>query len=301
MIPTFHRPAFLYLCLEAIRRAEPKIDIWVFPDHRTEDEVADACKPFSVTIGKTERHSSHGNSRNVMEAIRQARNGSCGVLYHIEDDAIVHPDFFEWARQALLRKPEAFAACGWECPPLKAQASGPDVMMPWYLSVASAIPRASLEEIAKHAVPEYYADLKGYADRTFPGPYVGSNHWEQDGLILRLAMAKGARFLWPRIRRVEHIGWHGYHMKGAAPEGTLAEQIAVTRLVMNNPVLLKRVMNGEPPPSGRHRFCRECGEAFLTNEKAGDYPPPLIACSPCFHKSHPELPITGAAFYYFKP
>lgn len=292
VVPTYQRPDFLFLCLEAIRVAEDSLPIHVFPDRGTDE--SSICERFGATQHLTLQHSYHGNSYNVMEALRWAYVSGYERVFIVEDDAIVDRTFFDWSRAALGRHPDSFAACGWQYSPQAIISDGPDLRMPWYLSVCVALPRKSLYGIACHARPEYYGDMKGYLDRAYPTSHHRfGGHFEQDGLALRVCEAAGLRCIWPRRPRALHIGFTGYHMPGKPLTGTLEERVARLRLAISDPAILKSMLDGDPAPETS--ACAVCGKPLLADKSA------RAVCCACFHQQFPGLPVTTTSFYYFNP
>lgn len=293
VVPTFRRSDFLWCALEAIRIAEPTIPIHVFPDRGTDE--TEVCEQFGAVQHATLQHSYHGNSYNVLEALRWAYLENAERVYVIEDDAIVDPSFFSWARTALARKPDAFAACGWEYSPDAVPGDGPDLLIPWYLSVCAAIPRHSLFQIVQHAKLEYYGAMQRYLDQSFPTSHRrGTMHFEQDGLTLRVCEAAGQRCVWPRRSRAVHIGFTGYHVQGKALKGTLTERVALIKLALRTPVVLQRLMSGGAPPEVQR--CESCKTTLLADTYDGC--DARIVCVGCFHQKHPELSVTTSSHYY---
>jgi hypothetical protein len=296
LVPTFDRSEFLYVCLEAIRAAEPSLPIHVFPDRgSSEHEVT--SRFTNVTEHLTIAHSYHGNSYNMMEALKWAynENNRWDRVYVIEDDAIISGDFFAWSRQALVAYPESFAACGWQYSPDALISDGPDLRIPWYLSVCTAIPRSSLYGIVQHARPEYYSNMKSYLDRAYPNSNKrGTMHYEQDGLILRVMEAESKRAVWPRRPRATHCGFRGYHMSKDRPKGSLEERIAIVKLALKNPSLLKRLMAGAAVPD--FRYCERCDKPLAAEDKRS-----RIICCDCFHSQYPDRERTSTTHYYLRP
>lgn len=290
LVPTYQRSAFLAVCLEAIRAAEPDANIHVFPD-RGENEL-EVCDQFSATHHLTWKHTYHGNSANMLEALKWANSQSVFLVHVIEDDAIITPDYFAWARAALLAHPEAFCACGWQYSPQALISDGPDILMPWYLSVCATFPHHSLPSIGQHARPEYYSDMPGYLDRAYPASsHRGTKHYEQDGLVLRVLESQSRRAVWPRRPRALHIGWQGYHMTGPALDGSLAERVQIVKAAIANPSVLARLMSGGPLP--HIGYCTECQCPLLM-----DTTDIRTVCSACFHATWPDLPHTSDSHYY---
>lgn len=284
----------LYCCLEAIRATEPTISIHVWPDRGTNE--SEICEKFGAAHHLTIEHNYHGNSFLMLEMLKWAYFQRYETIYVIEDDSIIKPDFFQWARKALLHPSQPFAACGWQYSPnAMTPSDGPDLLMTWYLSVASALPRRSLYGIIQHARPEYYADMGGYLDRTYPNSHRrGTRHYEQDGLVLRVCESESKQCIWPRRPRATHCGFHGYHMEGKPLEGTLEERVAVIKLALESPPVLQRLMAGGLPPSVSR--CEDCNKPLLSEEKNA-----IIRCADCFHKEHPELPRVSSHYYHARP
>lgn len=290
VVPTFDRSEFLYCCLKAIRAADREIPILVFPDRGTDE--SEVCAQFNAIQHKTIQHSYHGNSYNVMEALKTAYLSLYDNIYIIEDDALIDPSFFQWCEAALDKHRDAFAACGWKYSPDALIGEGPDVVIPWYLSVASLLPRYSVNCILQHATLDYYSNMKSYLDRAFPQSFrKGSAHYEQDGLALRVCEAEGKRCVWPRRPRATHIGFRGYHMSDERFDGKLEDRVAMLELAIANPAVLTGLMNGGTVPEvGR---CVDCNKPLLTDLKEL-----RAVCVDCFHSANPGLPKTTSSHYY---
>ena len=293
IVPTFDRSELLFVCLEHIRAADPSIEIHVFPDRGTSER--EVCSAFDAIHHLTIQHSYHGNSFVMLEALRWAFAHTYSTIYIVEDDAFVSPDFFSWCDAALAHPSRPFAACAWRySPDALPPADGPDISIPWYLSVAAALPRTSLPQIVQHARPEYYSDMRGYLDTFYPqSSRRYSGHFEQDGLVLRVAESQSRSCVWPRRPRATHAGWWGYHMpSGARPSGSLADRVAIVRLLAANPSLLQYTFNGQLPPNIAH--CADCHKPLLTTSSSA-----ILRCVDCFHRDHPDLPRTSSSHYYF--
>jgi hypothetical protein len=291
IVPTYKRSDMLFVCLEAIRAAEPDIPLHVFPDRGT-DEIA-ICQRFNAVHHLTLQTSYHGNSYNMLSALAWAYEQHPDTVFVIEDDAIVDPTFFDWCRSALSDK-SIFAACGWTySPDAFPPCDGPDIKIPWYLSVAAAIPFHSLYGIVQHARPEYYGNMREYLDKAYPASNRrGSMHYEQDGLILRVCESESKRCAWPRRPRATHVGWTGYHMpEGKELHGTLESRVAVIKLLLKNPAMLKTMLNGGIPPE--IDYCGECKKPLLSSNLAA-----RCVCVQCFHDLRPGLPVTSSSHYY---
>ena len=295
LVPTYQRSDMLAVCLDAIREADSEIPIHVFPDRGTNER--EICLRFpGVEHHFTFQHTYHGNTFNVMEALRWAHGQHASMVYIVEDDAIISPDFFAWSRAAFNTPfaAKVFAACGWRySPDALPPAAAPDILIPWYLSVCCALPKRSLAYIVQHAKPEYYADMAGYLDAAFPqSSRRGTRHYEQDGLCLRVCESLSQVCAWPRTPRATHIGWRGYHMpQGAELEGSLDERIATIKLLLKSPVMLKQLLDSGVPPNIAH--CVTCGTPLLTKDTTA-----RTRCLNCFHIEFPALDRVAPSHYY---
>jgi hypothetical protein len=229
----------------------------------------------------------------MLEALKWAFHERYDRVYVIEDDALIDRTFFGWCQDAFTNHPEAFAACGWQYSPNAVKGDGPDLMLPWYLSVASCLPLSSLAAIVQHAQLDYYRDMKGYCDRTFvSSAYRGTLHYEQDGLVLRVAEAQHKRCVWPRVPRALHCGWYGYHQGDAKLDGTLEDRVKILRLAVRNPEILRGMMNGAALPTiGK---CVAC-ELPLAVERVDD----PVLCAECFERRYPGKSL-GITQYYVR-
>lgn len=292
-VPTFKRAELLYLCLETIRSIDSKIDIHVFPDKGTGKDEQAISEKFGTIQHLTWATTYHGNTANLMEIYKWAST-RVDRLFIIEDDAIIEPTFFSWCREALDRCPEMFAACAFQYSPQALIGEGPDVKIPWYLSVASALPQSSLQSIAAHATLRYYSEMQEYVDASFPqSPNRGSLHFEQDGLVLRVMQSQSKRCIWPRRPRVTHVGFHGYHMGENKMSGTLEERVSLLRLAVKNPAILQQIMSGGQMPNLVN--CVRCQKP-LVSERSGL----LAECVQCFHTEHPAAVKTASSHYYLR-
>jgi len=294
-VPTFEREEFLFVTLERIREIEPNIELHCYPDRGT--DVSEICEKFQAIHHATIPHSTHGNSYNVLEAFKDLyqSNSRYDRFFIVEDDAVLDNTFFKWCREALDHDPEMFAACGFMYSPDALISDGPDLKIPWYLSVAACLPRKSVFSIIQHARPEYYRDMQKYLDRAYPASNRrGSMHWEQDGLTLRVMESESKRCIWPRRPRVTHCGWRGYHMAQDRAEGTLEERVAILKLALKQPTLLTKLMSGGKVPDLAK--CEGCGKPLVSSDKIS-----RIVCVECFHAIRLDWPQTSTSHYYLKP
>src|ERR1700739_542650 len=216
IVTTYQREPFLFCCLDHIRKIEPKIEIHVFPDSGTykDPEVRETCRYFDAKIHLVPKHEYLGNSYNCLEAYRWAFNEGADFVHLIEDDVIVHADFFSWHRTMHDEWNDIFASMAWifnRHIPLIDDV----VFQPWIYSIGVCIPRDKLAAIVEHASPLYYADMPGYIREVFKDSKINSPysiaHYEQDGLIQRVLDRMKLQTVSPTIGRCTHLGCIGYN------------------------------------------------------------------------------------------
>ena len=219
LVPTYNRPEHLFYCLSMIRAFEPKIQIAVFPDRGTyfDKEFQDVMRVFQSDDAfafYVPFHKYHGNSYNTMEAFRWAYNAGYELTYLVEDDVIIHPDFFKWHREVHEECEDIFGSMGWvfnRFSPITEDWA----FQPWYYSVGTCFKRKKLELIVKHATPLYYNDMMGYIEETFADSPLNSphniHHYEQDGLIQRILDRDRTQTVSCGIAKCTHMGTFGYN------------------------------------------------------------------------------------------
>ena len=219
LIPTYKRIPFLIRVIEQIRQFDKETGIVVFPDRgssHTADYafVADYFKREAVTILYVPAHDYYGNSYNALEALRWAYNAGFDLVHYIEDDVIVHPDYFAWHRRMHENFEDIFASMAWvfnrHTPLVEAE-----LFQPWYYAIGTCFPRRSLQMLMPHCCPLYYQDMPGYiakvfADSKMNTPF-GIEHFEQDGLIQRVIDRAKVQTVSAGLAKCTHLGAFGYN------------------------------------------------------------------------------------------
>lgn len=218
LIPTYKRPEMLFYCISLIRAFEPEIPIVVFPDRGSfeDEDLKNVIASFDsrVIAQFVPEHDYYGNTFNVMEAFRWAYNGQFQRIYYIEDDVMIHPDFFEWHRTVHDDWDDIFATMGWVFNH-HAPITEDLMFQPWYYSIGTCFTREKLGLIAKHASPRYYDDMPNYVDKAFKGSILNApfniSHFEQDGLIQRVLDLDKSQTVACGIAKCTHLGVYGYN------------------------------------------------------------------------------------------
>lgn len=253
IVPSFYRPEYLALCLEAIANAQggSEKEVWVGQDIHNNDQVwmqrdlplvKQVVEQFAGkfrTILYVERPSHHyiGNPCNFLELYKAAYATDARYVYLIEDDVHIGPDFFQW-HEAVQARGDYWITVGWHCIRNPEVLPGTDATAYIettrdYSSIGICWQREKLEPIVRHARPEYYRAMAPYLAQNFPGNPIPPGQWtEQAGLIMRtlLAAKDTLTIAWPVVARCAHVGISGYHRpQGFKFEGNLDQRVAALR------------------------------------------------------------------------
>lgn len=215
VIPTFNRFPLLCACVKRIRQITNN-PIAIFPDRGSSKDLDYAWFTAleNVRVMYVPKHDYYGNSYNALEALRWAYNDGWDIVHYIEDDVLVHPDYFKWHRQCQEDDGDMFASMGWvfnrEGPLIET-----NYYQPWYYAIGTCFPRNSLRILMPHCSPLYYQDMPGYiakefADSKLNTPY-GIEHFEQDGLIQRVIDRERRQTVSPGLAKCTHLGAFGYN------------------------------------------------------------------------------------------
>lgn len=251
ILPTFNRPEMLTLCIEGLLRTKEidDLEIWiVVDDHMKERYDPDFSKPVYLLkdipagwlrVIMRKPHNCFGNSRNVMEAYKEAYATDARLVFMIEDDIVVREDFFLWCYSvhgdeqiacAVATRPEreGHEIKNWEGHYVESD----------FASGAVCWKRTALGSVVRHSVHSYYARLTGYCDEHYPDSPLKGNSGEQDGLIRRVTQAECLPVAWPWYPRAKHIGIYGYH--DPRPGGTYQERLAALKEILADPEQVRK-------------------------------------------------------------
>jgi hypothetical protein len=254
LVPTYSRPEYLHLCLEAISKAEGGRSkaVWVARDCHSKDGAKHAREAADIraVVGDyrtsfadlrfIERapHSYYGNSFNTLELYREAFGTDAEFVYLIEDDVVIEHDFFRWHEAVQGRGSYFCSIARYICndgrsfptdDPAAYVESTRD-----YASLGVCFRRENLKLIAPHCCPGYYGNMGGYIARKLPDSTLGAQFSEQDGLIQRVLHESGMLTAWACMPRAYHIGIHGYHRsQGARLTGPLKEKVRTLKHLLS--------------------------------------------------------------------
>lgn len=236
ILPTYDRPEMLWLCLEYLSKCPDtrwtQIRIYVdahIGEKPPRDEIEEVLEKFprlSIQIGFRHPHQYPGNSYNLMMAYKDAYHSEAERVYLVEDDVLIHPEFFRWHRMMHTGQ---MLGCS-----IAVQNPGHGA----YASLGVCFKREMLHLILPHCRPAYFQNMRNYCKAVFaPSKF----DCEQDGLWARVLA--GHPVVWAPYPFAQHVGWYGYHRKKSIrPQGTLDERYAQVLETLTTPAILHQQM-----------------------------------------------------------
>lgn len=264
IMPAYFRPEYTALALEYLAAADgaKEKEVWVEQDrafgnvgHLLQElpamrQVVNAYalsgKFAKVMYSERVPNGYIGNPCNFLEAYKKAfEQKDIRYVYLVEDDVIVSKDFFRW-HEAVQELDDFFVTVGWHCvrnPEVKPSTDPTEYITSYrdFSSIGVCWKREKLEPLVRHARPEYYRAMPTYLGQAFPGSPIPAGQWtEQAGVITRLLHETRTRLVaWPSLRRVSHVGVHGYHRpNGHRFTGNLERRIEDLRTAITSPRIL---------------------------------------------------------------
>ena len=237
IIPTYDRPEMLWLCLEFLAASPESNSVQVRvvvdahvnqpPPPRTEIlEVLEKFPQLSLQVGFRPSHQFPGNSFNVLMAYRDAYETEAELIFMVEDDVLISPDFFDWHR------------CHHAITPLACTIGVQNPGHGAYASLGVCFRREFFRLLLPHCRAAYFQNMRNYCRSYFPAsPF----DCEQDGLLARLL--KDYPVLWAKTPKAQHVGWYGYHRKKSIrPTGTLEQRFEQVKATLRSEVALSSLM-----------------------------------------------------------
>lgn len=231
IVATFGREELLLLSLEAIRKAAPDLTVKVFPDRGScTRDVLRICREFNCSVHPRPFHRKFGNSYNLLSAMQSVLIIDNPQIVHlVEDDTIVHPDYFLWARNKLRSDGSDYAAAYAHC-------SDTDTRTKWYESPCASWDADHLKK-ALSAVPDgYFAEtreeMKKVLRAAFPKSKAArSGAGEQDTFFLCCIEAFDWKTVHPKRPLATHLGFWGYNRPPgvSGPTGSFPERVEACR------------------------------------------------------------------------
>lgn len=258
IVPTYFRPEFLYLSLEKIHEAEGSDTklIWIYQDRKFGDidqfanelaETETVIEYWGRAFGKRLRafmraeNGYYGNSLNVLGAYAKAYQTDAKLVYLVEDDILITPDFFTWHES--VQNSDAFCSVAGSCD-RNTLTMLDDFLCSEYASLGVCWKRENLAAIIEHANQDYYRNQTPYILKHFPSSHLGLKMMEQDGLIQRIMEQRHEWAMYSVPPRAFHVGVFGYH-RSIGPDnmfqGSLPERIEFYRRAVSDKDWLTKV------------------------------------------------------------
>lgn len=216
VMPVCNRPEMLSLALRGIDQANnPPDDVRIFCDTDTcvsdVEYVRDTYLPHAQIFQAGLHPFVPSGMWNILNALKQGYETGADLIYHIEEDVVVKPKFFEWHRKHNV--PGIMATCGrrWK-------------NYPYYTNPGSCFHRSKLGLVVKHIIPALFSNHVAYQDVVF-GKMEESSHLD-DGLIRRVARQHNLPVVYPNEPMCSHIGFRYYRKVDIFQNnGTIQERI----------------------------------------------------------------------------
>ena len=227
VMPVANRPEMLALSLERLSLAQGTPEVRIFVDCVGQtrldefEHVRDTYYPLADLYYAQEHTPCVSGTWNILQALKAGYDSGAGLVFLIEEDIMVRPDYFDWHRQEMATG-QYLATCGRKDPrfyPLH-----PDL----YTNPGSCLRRDLLERLCCHINDDYFVRLRAYLDEKFPV-------WDEtscldDGLIRRVIREMGGRVAYPEVAKCAHQGWKFYNRLDIYEnKGTIEERIVGLR------------------------------------------------------------------------
>jgi len=237
VMPTCKRPEFLALALEKLSAAPKEhpsdLDVYIYADTSADissvEFVRDRYFPEATVYQWANHPAAPSGTWNILNAIKGGYDTGADLVYLVEEDVMVRPEFFDWHRSihdAGAHDGTVLATCGRVEPRL--QKLFGDV----YTNPGSALTRTLIKELIPHMNDSYYSDPAGYVLQHFE-PWLGMSILD-DGLIRRVIKKMGGRSLTATEGVAVHQGFHFYNQLDRYMnfEGDIEHKIARLREII---------------------------------------------------------------------
>lgn len=206
-----------------------ELDVRIFIDNTTDDVleefdyVRDNYFPNATIYHAREHIEVPSGSWNILNALKEGYNSGAEIVFLIEEDVMVYPDYFEWSFRAHNENPDSFACCG----RLRKEYSSD-----YYTNPGASFRRHNLKHVVEHITDDYFKDQRSYLDATFPK--LDEASFLDDGLIRRVIKQQNSYVVYPYTPRGAHQGFRYYNkLMQFKVEGSISERIEKCRNLLN--------------------------------------------------------------------
>lgn len=172
----------LALALERLRQTNQRPDrVELYADTQANlddiEYVRDEYYPEAMILHAREHIATPSGTWNILQAIKQGCLTGANLIFLVEEDVMVRPNFFEWHYEQMATG-KYLATCG------RLQARMNPRWQFVYTNPGACLRRELVEKLIPHICDEYFGDPRGYLLKHF-------EPWEEmsildDGLIRRV-------------------------------------------------------------------------------------------------------------------
>ena len=237
----------LALALESLDKARNRPDdVRIFADQGSNlDEieyVRDTYLPTADIFEAKEHLPVVSGCWNILQSIRAGYQTGADLIFNIEEDVCVRPQYFSWAYEQMATG-KYLAVCG-----RKDRFHYP-VYGPLFTNPASCLRRDLVEQVIPHIKDEYFLNLRAYLDLHF-GAWESQSDLD-DGLVRRIVRRMCGECAYPETPQCSHIGFRFYNkVYQYMNSGTIEQRIQGLR------VMLKRIKSTD-------RYARDFEAPYL--------------------------------------
>jgi hypothetical protein len=227
VIPAANRPELLALTLEGLSNAPGcPDDVRIYIDYPAKDSldtfawVRDNYLPTADLYLAKPHIAAPSGCWNILNSIKQGYESGADIIYMIEEDVRVFPNYFPYAKAAIAA---GYPAALGRATPMNRNNG------PVYTNPGSALSRSTAEKVVRHINDDYFTRLRAYLDEHF-GVYPNYSDLD-DGLIRRIILADKGECMVPETPKAAHLGFYFYNKLDiyVNREGTIQEKIERAR------------------------------------------------------------------------
>lgn len=267
LVPLFNRPEMLWHCLRNIEAANPEGIHFLFrPDRGYNPENLEVIGSFRFphTVLPPPPKARYANvmkqSWSVLTGYAEAQKMSGdGLVYYIEDDVMIAPDFFNWcsfAQRVSFGKDDTQVFCVIASEDTNTVKKDRPIVGQYgvyashgtYRSIGVCWTAENLRKFVQpHCNERYFLNPWSYLKQAFPNNPWKATWCEQDGLIRRIQLESGLPIAYPFEPLCYHAGYYGTNRGNPnAPKGTLQERIEQVGRVIYSDEAMKAVNAKKP-------------------------------------------------------
>jgi hypothetical protein len=228
VMPCHKRIEMLALSLESLERTNEELDVRIFLDTATPERldeveyVRDTFYPEALIFHARPHIQAPSGMYNILNALKQGLKWGGELIYIVEEDVVVRPDFFQWHQQAQ-KQGNFLATCGRRIPNL------PNYNQ--YTNPGSCFSKDKLELVCSYITDDLFKAPREHMDRVF------GKHDEvsdlDDGLVRRIGITHNLSVLYPDVPKCSHIGFVAYNRYfGWVNEGDIKTRIENLRKML---------------------------------------------------------------------